>query len=138
MWLYVPSFCRRIYSPLLPWITLTTTKLMVLGTLTSGGQLAKSVIEDEKELQNTRPTHRLISEDVQSIHDPIGWSAFHANAREPRDIDVTITYLLPLFPDDSKSVVMIRHSMDFVKSIRLNLGQFLTQDLLLFVIVKLI
>ena len=91
VWLYVPSFCGRIYSPLLPWITLTTTKLMVLDTLTSDGQLVTSVNEDEKVRQNTWPTHRLIGEDVQSINDPIGWSAFHANARGPRDFDLLMS-----------------------------------------------
>ena len=57
--------------------------------------------------------HRLVNEEVQSVDDPIGWAAFHANAQQPHDFDVTITSLLPLFPDDSKYVAAIRHLMDF-------------------------
>ena len=83
-------------------------------TLINDGQLVKSAIADEKKWQTT--AHRLVSEAVQSVDDPIGWAAFHANAQQPRDVDVTITSLLPLFPDDSKYVAMIRHSMDVCPS----------------------
>ena len=82
-------------------------------TLTNDGQLVKSAIADEKKWQTT--AHRLVSEAVQSVDDPIGWAALHANAQQPRDVDVTITSLLPLFPDDSKSVAMIRHSTDVMQ-----------------------
>ena len=81
--------------------------------MTHDGQLVKSAIADKKKWQTT--AHRLVSEAVQSVDDPIGWAAFHANAQQPRDVDVTITSLLPLFPDDSKSVAMIRHSTDAVQ-----------------------
>ena len=50
--------------------------------------------------------------------------------------------MLPLFPDDSKSVAMIRHSMDMVKKAvqELNPTQVpvITLDQLLYVIAKLI
>ena len=59
-----------------------------------------------------------------------------------RNFDVTITSLLPLFPDDSKSVAMIRHSMDVIKRAveHLNPGQVpvLTVDQPLFAIAKII
>ena len=74
------------------------------GSLTSDGQLVKAAIEEEKEWQNN--ARRLISAEVQSIDDPIAWAAFHANALQPCNFDVTISSLLPLFPDDSKSVAM--------------------------------
>ena len=81
-----------------------------------------------------------MSEAVQSVDDPIGWVAFHANAQQPRDFDVTITSLLPLFPDDSKYVAMIRHSMDVVQRVAhlLNPGEVpvLTLDQPLFTIAK--
>ena len=115
---------------------------LVEGTLTIDGQLVISAIEDDTNWQDT--THRHISEDVQSINDPMGSSAFHANAQEPRDLDVTITSLLPLFPDDSKYVAMIRHSMDVAQSAvhvhLLNPGQVpvLILDQPLFVIANLI
>ena len=81
-----------------------------------------------------------MSEEAQSVDDSIGWAAFHANAQQPRDFDVTITSLLPLFPDDSKSVAMICHSMDVVQRAvhLLNPGQVpvLTLDQPLFTIAK--
>ena len=93
---------------------------------------------DEKKWQTV--AHRLVSEAVQSVDDPIGWAAFHANAQQPRDFDVTITSLLPMFPDDSKYVAMIRHSMDVVQGAvhLLNPGQVhvLTLDQPLFTIAK--
>ena len=79
-------------------------------TLIRDGQLVKSAIADEKKWQTA--THRLVNEEVESVDDPIGWAAFHANAQQPRHFDVTITSLLPLFQDYSKYVAMIRHSMD--------------------------
>ena len=107
-------------------------------TLTSDGQLVKSAIADEKKWQTA--AHRLVREEAQRVDDPIGWAAFHANAQQPRDFDVTITSLLPLFPDDSKSVAMIRHSMDVVQRAvhLLNPGQVpvLTLDQPLFTIAK--
>ena len=107
-------------------------------TLTSDGQLAKSAIADEKKWQTT--AHRLVIEAVQSVDDPIGWAACRANAQQPRDFDVTITSLLPLFPDDSKYVAMIRHWMDVMQRAvhLLNPGQVpvLTLDQPLFTIAK--
>ena len=82
--------------------------------------------------------HRLVTDEVQGVDDPIGWAAFHANAQQPRYFDVTIISLLPLFPDDSKYVATIRHSMDFVQRAvhRINPGQVpvLTLDQPLFTI----
>ena len=46
-------------------------------TLTSDGQLVKSAIADEKKWQTA--AHRLVREEAQSVDDPIGWAAFHAN-----------------------------------------------------------
>ena len=45
----------------------------------------------------------------------ISWAAFHVNQQPPQDCLPTITAMLPLFPDDSKSIAMIRHSMDMIK-----------------------
>jgi hypothetical protein len=42
------------------------------------------------------------------------WAAYHSKLQEV-DSPVAISSLLPLFPDNSKSVAMIRHSMDVVK-----------------------
>ena len=77
-----------------------------------------------------------MSEAVRSVDDPIGWAAFLANAQQPGDFDVTITPLLPLFPDYSKYVAMIRHWMDVIHL--LNPGQVpvLTLDQPLFTIAK--
>ena len=45
----------------------------------------------------------------------ISWAAYHANQQQAQGCPPTITAMLPLFPDDSKSVAMIHHSMDMVK-----------------------
>ena len=49
----------------------------------------------------------------------VSWAAYHANMTVPTEttdhIPKTVSTLLPLFPDDSKSIAMIRHSMDVVK-----------------------
>ena len=58
-------------------------------TLTSDGQLVNSATVDDKKWQTV--AHRLVSEAVQSVDDPIGWAAFHANAQQPHNFDVTIT-----------------------------------------------
>ena len=45
----------------------------------------------------------------------ISWAAFHASNRIAQDRPPTIGAMLPLFSEDSKSVAMIRHSMDVIK-----------------------
>ena len=45
----------------------------------------------------------------------ISWAAYHASQQPVQDCPPTITAMLPLFPYDSKSVAMIRHSMDMIK-----------------------
>ena len=44
----------------------------------------------------------------------ISWAAYHADQRA-QEISTSITAMLPLFHEDSKSVAMIRHSMDMIK-----------------------
>ncbi|GFN98472.1 hypothetical protein PoB_002497800 [Plakobranchus ocellatus] len=82
-------------------------------TLSSDCELVSTAVEEEKKWQNN--TRRLLREGVQSIHDPISWAAFHSNQEPSRDFEVTTGSLLPLFPEDSKSVAMIRHAMCVVK-----------------------
>ncbi|KAL5005325.1 hypothetical protein ScPMuIL_018781 [Solemya velum] len=45
----------------------------------------------------------------------LSWAAYHAKNQEDREVIPAISALLPLFPDDSKSVAMIRHSMDVIR-----------------------
>ncbi len=52
--------------------------------------------------------------DVQSDSN-ISWAAYHASRQPAQDCPPAITAMLPLFHDDSKSVGMIRHSMDVIK-----------------------
>jgi hypothetical protein len=110
------------------------------GPLTCNTAPLEAALEDETKWQKN--TQRLINQQVQNIDDPIAWAAFHSNEKQSRNFDVTITSLLPLFPDDSKSVAMIRHSMDVIKQAveHLNPGQIpvLTVDQPLFAIAKLI
>ena len=45
----------------------------------------------------------------------ISWAAYHADRQPAQDISTSITDVLPLFHEDSKSAAMIRHSMDMIK-----------------------
>ena len=45
----------------------------------------------------------------------ISWAAYHASRLPGQDLTPAISTLLPLFPDSSQSVAMIRHAMDVVK-----------------------
>jgi len=45
----------------------------------------------------------------------VSWAAYHANHQSEHRSPTAISTLLPLFPDDSKSVAMIKHSMDVVQ-----------------------
>ena len=55
----------------------------------------------------------------------ISWAAYHAGQQSVQNCLPAITALLPLFPDDSKSVAMIQHSMDNIQESvqKLNPGQ---------------
>ena len=44
----------------------------------------------------------------------MSWSAFNA-AEQTDDRLTNISVLLPLFPDDSKSIAMMKHGMDVIK-----------------------
>ena len=57
----------------------------------------------------------------------ISWAAYHASQQPNEDCHTpAITAMLPLFQDDSKSVAMIRHSMDVIKqAVQLNSSQVL-------------
>ena len=76
-------------------------------TLTSDGQLVKSAIADEKKWQTA--AHRLVSEEVQSVDVPIGWAAFHVNAQQPCEFDVTILAVLAV-----SSVVLLENTASIV------------------------
>ena len=93
--------------------------------MTCDPELVNTAIEEEAKWQSN--ARRLISEGIHSVDDPISWAAFYSNQEPPHDFEVTrpIGSLLPLFPDDSKSVAMIRHAMDVAQQAvhHLNPGQ---------------
>ncbi len=45
----------------------------------------------------------------------VSWAAFHSNEEEDKDWQVSISSLLPLFPDDSKSGAMMCHGKKVVQ-----------------------
>jgi hypothetical protein len=68
----------------------------------------------------------LVNEEVVEDKTQVSWWAFHSH--QPycaTPSSVAISALLPLFPDQAKSVAMIRHAMDVIKSYvdHLNPGQ---------------
>lgn len=72
--------------------------------------LKSAVVEEQVWLEKTSK----LRGDVQSLDDPISWAAYHGNL-QTKNIVPSLNALLPLFPDDSKSIGMIRHSMDVVR-----------------------
>ena len=50
-----------------------------------------------------------------NIFEHASWAAYHDSHQVENDSRTAISTLLPLFQDDSKSVAMIKHSMDVVK-----------------------
>lgn len=73
----------------------------------------------------------------------LSWAAYHASQQGVHDCPLTtVTAMLPLFHDDSKSVGMIRHSMDVIKQAvqKLNRAQVpvITLDQPLYAIAKMI
>ena len=58
--------------------------------------------------------------DTDSLHgnETVSWAAYHAihQAETLENSDVALSSLLPLFHEQVKSVTMIRHSMDVVKT----------------------
>ena len=71
----------------------------------------------------------------------LSWAAYHANKQSGQEHQPAVTSL-PLFPDDSKSVAMIRHSMNVIKEAvsQVNPGQIpvFTVDQPLYTLSKLI
>ena len=56
----------------------------------------------------------------------ISWAGYHSNQVEEQEYtEHAISSLLPLFPDESKSVAMIRHTVDMIRRAvkHLNPGQ---------------
>ena len=56
----------------------------------------------------------------------ISWAGYHSNLEEEKEhTEHAISSLLPLFPDESKSIAMIRHAVDMIRQAvtHLNLGQ---------------
>ena len=56
--------------------------------------------------------------DVLPENQMISWAAYHASqqAAPPDDSDVALISMLPLFHNQAKSVAMILHSMNIVKT----------------------
>jgi len=62
---------------------------------------------------------QVMCSDTLKEDEMISWAAYHANQQasgQTEDRNVDLTSLLPLFYDEAKSVAMIRHAMDVVKT----------------------
>ena len=55
--------------------------------------------------------------DAEKSRPHVSWAAYHVNRQKEDTRETSISTLLPLFPDDSKSKAMIKHSVDVVKSV---------------------
>ena len=56
-----------------------------------------------------------IGKDELESTDAISWAAYHASLQPEPEFMPSITELLPLFTEESKSVGMMSHSLDIVK-----------------------
>ncbi|CAM2099183.1 unnamed protein product [Caretta caretta] len=52
----------------------------------------------------------------------ISWATYHASKHPVPDFAPVINELLPVFPDDSKSVAVIHHVMDVIRNTVLHLN----------------
>ena len=87
-------------------------------------QKPETVVNLEPELQWCQHVYNTLSEaeNLDHLHEEpsesdtqnVSWAAYHANLQS-EECKTSISALLPLFPDDSKSVAMIKHAMDVVK-----------------------
>lgn len=70
----------------------------------------------------------------------VSWASYHASHQPEQDITPDVSALLPLFQEQSKSIAMMRHSMDVIQQAieHLNPGQVpvITVDQPLFAICK--
>jgi NAD-dependent SIR2 family protein deacetylase len=59
----------------------------------------------------------MLDSDTLQGEENISWAAYHASLQpQTSESNVALTSLLPLFHDEAKSVAMIRHAMDVVKT----------------------
>ncbi len=86
---------------------------------------------------------QVVTTDAAMKDEAVSWAAYHASQQPVTDVhdnNAALTSLLPLFPDQAKSVAMIRHSIDVVsKAIDiLNPGQIpiITVDQPLYTVAK--
>ncbi len=76
------------------------------------GELTKAAVEDEKAWCE----HVMNSTEGKDIGH-VSWASYHANLLDDAEpATPCLAALLPLFPDESKSTAMIKHSMDVVKN----------------------
>lgn len=89
----------------------------VPGLVESSWTMMADVVEEEYKLCEC--VRKAINPNVEhQVELHVSWAAYHAKRNELAEVNQsgpTVTALLPRFPDDSKSVVMIRHSVDVVE-----------------------
>ena len=74
---------------------------------------------EEAEIEKESCWLRQVQEKVEDPFDGslnISWSSFHTDRESEKDMLPSLTALLPLFEEQSKSVAMTRHSMNMIKT----------------------
>ena len=95
-----------------------------LGQMRGDGNIVEQAIK--KEFTWLETTKEIANQENLQDDQQMSWSAHHASEGQHDEITQSvISSLLPLFPDQAKSVAMIRHSMDIIKACvnHLNPGQ---------------
>ena len=112
------SVCQlpKFYTEVAP--VIAPTKHPQVSTTTvniqpDGGFFNRSFKDEVRWLENSSSVicnqERLKEEDV------VSWGAFHSRDLSSSPTASALSALLPLFPDQAKSITMIRHAMDIIK-----------------------
>ena len=79
----------------------------------------------QDEIEWLQQVKRGVEEETLPEGEMVSWSGYHASKQQQRNLKPAVSSLLQLFQDESKSVAMIRHSMNIIKKTteHLNPGQ---------------
>ena len=78
-----------------------------------GGVFNRSFKDEVKWLENS--SKAICNQETLKEEEVVSWGAFHSRVLSSSPTASAISALLPLFPDQAKSIAMIRHAMDINK-----------------------
>ena len=91
-----------------PQVSATTVNIQL-----DGGVFNRSFKDEVKWLENS--SNVICNQERLKEEEVVSWGAFHSRDLSSSPSASAISALLPLFPDQAKSIAMIRHAMDIIK-----------------------